>query len=148
MILYYKGKFLDSEDFDINEKLFRGIGVFETIKFCNNLLLFFLDHIDRLFSNTFFNFSTINREQLYLDSLEIINRNSLSKGLIKIIVIPTSDDWDEFYNYGFRCIQNYLKEEKLKRLKYLLHLEYPWSYMILCTYLKIVLVDYLKFHLG
>jgi len=101
MISYYKGKFLDSEDFDINEKLFRGIGIFETIKFCNNQLFFFQDHIDRLFSNTFFNFATINREQLYLDSLEIINRNSLSEGLIKIIVIPTSDDWDDLEYYIF-----------------------------------------------
>ena len=26
----------------------------------------------------------------------------------------TSDDWDEFYNYGFRCIQDYLKDGLVK----------------------------------
>ncbi len=54
MISYYKGQFLDSKEMNINEKLFRGIGIFETIKFINNKLLFFDNHIDRLFSNDFF----------------------------------------------------------------------------------------------
>ena len=39
MISYYKGQFLDSKSININEKLFRGIGVFETIKFLNNKML-------------------------------------------------------------------------------------------------------------
>ena len=51
MISYYKGQFLDSKNIHINEKLFRGIGIFETIKFINNKMLFFNDHMDRLFSN-------------------------------------------------------------------------------------------------
>ena len=40
MISYYKGQFLDSKDISINEKLFRGIGIFETIKFIDKKILF------------------------------------------------------------------------------------------------------------
>ena len=41
MISYYKGQFLHSKDIHINEKLFRGIGIFETIKFEDKKILFF-----------------------------------------------------------------------------------------------------------
>ena len=57
MISYYKGQFLFSKDIHINEKLFRGIGIFETIKFVDKKIFFFKEHIDRLFANQFFNFS-------------------------------------------------------------------------------------------
>ena len=35
MISYYKGEFLNQKDIPINTNLFRGLGVFETIKFIN-----------------------------------------------------------------------------------------------------------------
>ena len=101
MISYYKGKFLDSQKININEKLFRGIGIFETMKFIDNQIIFFDDHINRLFSNNFFNFSQLNKSNLYKDSMEVINRNSLSEGLIKIIVVPVSDDWYDLEYYIF-----------------------------------------------
>ena len=101
MISYYKGKFLDSQKININEKLFRGIGIFETMKFIDNQIIFFDDHINRLFSNNFFNFSQLNKSNLYKDSMEVINRNSLSEGLIKIIVVPVSDDWHDLEYYIF-----------------------------------------------
>ena len=101
MISYYKGQFLSSEDIHINEKLFRGIGIFETIKFFDQEILFFKEHIDRLFANEFFNFSKLNQEKIYSDSLELINKNSLSHGLIKIVIVPLSDDWDDLEYYIF-----------------------------------------------
>ena len=101
MISYYKGQFIDSKQININEKLFRGIGVFETLKFIDNEILFFEDHINRLFSNNFFNFSAINKDKIYSDSMEVINRNSFAEGLIKIVVIPLSDDWIDLEYYIF-----------------------------------------------
>ena len=101
MISYYKGQFLDSKDISINEKLFRGIGIFETIKFIDKKILFFEEHLNRLFANQFFNFSTLNKKNIYSDSMEVINKNSLSSGLIKIIVIPLSDNWDDLEYYIF-----------------------------------------------
>ena len=101
MISYYKGKFLDSKSININEKLFRGIGVFDTIKFINNKMLFFDAHLDRLFSNNFFDFSKLNKQKIYSDAIEVINKNVISEGLIKIIIIPLSDDWDDLEYYIF-----------------------------------------------
>ena len=101
MISYYKGQFLNSEDIHINEKLFRGIGIFETIKFTDKKILFFQEHMDRLFSNQFFNFSKLDQKKIYSDSIKVINKNSLSNGLIKIIIIPLSDNWDDLEYYIF-----------------------------------------------
>ena len=101
MISYYKGQFLHSKDIHINEKLFRGIGIFETIKFEDKKILCFKEHIDRLFSNHFFNFSKLNQEKIYSDSVEVINQNSLSHGLIKIVIVPLSDNWDDLEYYIF-----------------------------------------------
>ncbi len=101
MISYYKGQFVHSKDIHINEKLFRGIGIFETIKFEDKKILFFKEHIDRLFSNHFFNFSKLNQEKIYSDSVEVINQNSLSHGLIKIVIVPLSDNWDDLEYYIF-----------------------------------------------
>ena len=101
MISYYKGKFLDTETINVNEKLFRGIGIFETIKFSNNKMLFFDEHINRLFSNIFFDLSKIKKQKIYLDAMKVINKNSILEGLIKIIVIPLSEDWDDLEYYIF-----------------------------------------------
>jgi len=101
MISYYKGQFLDSKEMNINEKLFRGIGIFETIKFINNKLLFFDNHIDRLFSNDFFDFSKIKKEKIYSDVIKVINKNAISKGLIKIVIVPISENWDDLEYYVF-----------------------------------------------
>jgi len=101
MISYYKGQFLDSKSININEKLFRGIGVFETIKFLNNKMLFFDDHLDRLFTNHFFDFSKLNKQKIYSDAIKVVNKNSITEGLIKLIVLPLSDDCDDLEYYIF-----------------------------------------------
>ena len=65
MISYYKGEFLNQKDIPINTNLFRGLGVFETIKFINKKMIFFNEHIDRLFSNNhFFNFGKITKNKI------------------------------------------------------------------------------------
>ena len=67
MISYYKGQFINRSQVPINDNLFLGFGIFETIKFINKQLCFFDDHIDRLFlNNQFFNFSRINKHHYIL----------------------------------------------------------------------------------
>ena len=114
MISYYKGQFLDSKSININEKLFHGIGLFETIKFLNNKILFFDAHLDRLFSNHFFDFSKLDKQKIYSDVMQVINKNSISDGLIKIIILPLSDDCDNLEYYIFirelpKNIKNHVK---------------------------------------
>ena len=47
---------------EINLNILRGIGIFETVRFINGKLIFFDDHINRLFSyNNFFVISHISR---------------------------------------------------------------------------------------
>ena len=33
--------------------------------------------------------------------MDVINRNSFSEGLIKIVVVPLTDDWDDIEYYIF-----------------------------------------------
>ena len=66
MISYYKNQFIKHSEIPINNNLFRGLGVFETMKFINNNIIFFDEHMDRLFSNNhFFNFNNINKNDIY-----------------------------------------------------------------------------------
>lgn len=101
MISYYKNQFIHSDKNHINQNLFNGIGVFETIKFFNNKMLFFNEHIDRLFSNDFFDFTKIEKEKIYDNAVKVIEKNSVSKGLVKIIIAPVSEDWSELEYYIF-----------------------------------------------
>ena len=102
MISYYKGKFLTHNKILINENLFRGLGVFETIKFINQKMIFFNEHMDRLFSNNrFFNFNNINKNDIYKTAIKIINQNNLREGLLKIIVLPIDDDFNNVEYYIF-----------------------------------------------
>ncbi len=101
MISYYKNQFLDAKAININENLLCGIGIFETIKFVNDKMLFFDDHLDRLFDNSFFDFSKLNREKIYADSKKVIDYNSISEGLIKIVVLPLTEDWNNLEYYIF-----------------------------------------------
>ena len=78
MISYYRGKFENHKDIPINDNLFRGLGVFETIKFINKKMIFFNEHIDRLFlNNHFFNFEKITKNEIYEIAIQIINKNNL-----------------------------------------------------------------------
>ena len=72
MILYYKNQFIDSNQIDINQNLFNGIGIFETIKFTNNKILFFDEHMNRLYSNDFFDFTKLNLNFLIFRKIKIL----------------------------------------------------------------------------
>ena len=101
MISYYKGEFISSKNISINENLFYGIGVFETIRFNNKKMIFFEDHMNRLFSNDFFDLSTISKKEIYINSKKLVDKNSINNGLIKIIVLPLSENWNELEYYIF-----------------------------------------------
>ena len=101
MIGYYKNQFIDSDKVNINQNLFNGIGIFETIKFTNKKLLFFDDHMKRLFANNFFDLQKIKKEKIYENAINVINENSISEGLIKIIITPIEDDWCDIEYYIF-----------------------------------------------
>ena len=101
MIFYYKNQFINSDKIDINQNLFNGIGIFETIKFINNKLLFFGEHMNRLLSNNFFDFTKIKKEKIYDDAIKVINQNSIVEGLVKIIILPTENNWNDLEYYIF-----------------------------------------------
>ena len=101
MIFYYKNQFRDSDKIEFNQNLFNGIGIFETIKFTNNKILFFEEHMVRLFSNNFFDFTKIKKEKIYDDAIKVINQNAMTEGLIKIIITPISNDWSNLEYYIF-----------------------------------------------
>lgn len=125
MITYYKGKFLKRKDIPINDNLFRGLGVFETIKFINKKMIFFNEHIDRLFSNNnFFNFKKITKNKIHDIAIQTINKNNLSNGLIKIIIVPIGEEFNEVEYYIFiREIPNI--NTNLARIKFYSESIYP-----------------------
>ena len=101
MIGYYKNQFIDSDKMNINHNLFSGIGIFETIKFSNKKLLFFDNHMKRLFANNFFDLQKIKKEKIYENAMKVIKENSIAEGLIKIIITPIADDWRDIEYYIF-----------------------------------------------
>jgi len=125
MITYYKGKFLKRKDIPINDNLFRGLGVFETIKFINKKMIFFNEHIDRLFSNNnFFNFKKITKNKIHDIAIQTINKNNLNNGLIKIIIVPIGEEFNEVEYYIFiREIPNI--NTNLARIKFYSESIYP-----------------------
>ena len=78
MIGYYKNQFIDSAKININHNLFSGIGIFETIKFSNKKLLFFDNHMKRLFANNFFDLQKIKKEKIYENATKVIKENSIA----------------------------------------------------------------------
>ena len=125
MISYYQGKFLNHNDISINENIFRGLGVFETIKFIDRKMIFFDEHIDRLFSNKhFFNFGKITKNSIYDMAIQTIEKNNLAEGLIKIIVIPTDEDFKDIEYYIF--IRDLPKiNNNFSRIKFYSESNYP-----------------------
>ena len=125
MITYYKGKFLKRKDIPINDNLFRGLGVFETIKYINKKMIFFNEHIDRLFSNNnFFNFKKITKNKIHDIAIQTINKNNLSNGLIKIIIVPIGEEFNEVEYYIFiRELPNI--NTNLARIKFYSESIYP-----------------------
>ena len=101
MISYYKNQFIDSDEIQLNQNLLRGIGVFETIKFKKNKLFFFDEHINRLLSNDFFDFTKLKKEKIYDNVIKLIKQNSIQEGLVKIIITPKSNDWNNLEYYIF-----------------------------------------------
>tara|TARA_B000000475_G_C15932841_1_gene421523 strand:- start:163 stop:945 length:783 start_codon:yes stop_codon:yes gene_type:complete len=101
MISYYKNQFILSNKIKLNQNLLRGIGVFETIKFNKKKLFFFDEHINRLFSNDFFDFTKFKKEKIYENIIKVIDQNSINEGLAKIVITPVSDDWSELEYYIF-----------------------------------------------
>jgi len=125
MISYYKNQFIKHSEIPINDNLFRGLGVFETMKFINNHIIFFDEHMDRLFSNNhFFNFDNINKNDIYKNSIEIINRNQLKTGLLKVVVLPIGDDFNTVEFYIFIRPLPEIKENIVK-IKFYAESNYP-----------------------
>jgi branched-subunit amino acid aminotransferase/4-amino-4-deoxychorismate lyase len=114
MISFYKNKFTVHDSIGINENIFNGVGIFETIRFHNKKLLFLNEHIDRLISNNIFNFKNLNKKELAHNILEVINHNSLIDGLIKVIFIPIDNSWENFEYYIFERELPYIKEDIVK----------------------------------
>jgi len=125
MIVYYKDKFLIDSDIKVNENLFRGVGVFETIKFINHQLIFFNEHMDRLFSNNhFFNFNNINKNNIYKTAINTISKNNLKDGLLKIIVLPIGENFSDMEYYIF--IRSLPKiNSKIVKIKFYSESNYP-----------------------
>ena len=66
MISYYKNRFINLNQAEINLNILRGIGIFETVRFINGKLIFFDDHINRLFSyNNFFDFNGLDKKEIF-----------------------------------------------------------------------------------
>ena len=101
MISYFKGQLINSNTITINENWLQGIGIFETIKFNNNQMLFFDEHMDRLFANHFFDLHKLNKDKIYLNAQKVIDNNNINEGLIKIIVCPVSECWSDVEYYIF-----------------------------------------------
>tara|TARA_B110000438_G_C15604550_1_gene559490 strand:+ start:67 stop:858 length:792 start_codon:yes stop_codon:yes gene_type:complete len=124
MISYYKNTFTVHDSIGINENIFHGVGIFETIRFHNKKLLFLNEHIDRLISSDIFNFKNLNKKELAHNILEVINRNNLIDGLIKVIFIPTDNSWENFEYYIFERELVYIKEDIVK-ITFLSEDKYP-----------------------
>jgi|TARA_B100001540_G_scaffold315845_1_gene344113 branched-subunit amino acid aminotransferase/4-amino-4-deoxychorismate lyase len=125
MISYYKKEFLTDENMPINENLFRGLGVFETIKFTNQKMIFFDEHMDRLFSNNiFFNFEKITKNKIHDIAIQTINKNNLSDGLLKIIIIPKDEDLNDVEFYIFIRKLPEINTDSVK-IKFYLESSYP-----------------------
>lgn len=124
MISYYKDKFIINDSININENIFNGIGIFETIRFHNKKLLFLNEHIDRLLSSDIFNFKNLNKKELVRNTLEVISLNNLVDGLIKVIFIPTDNTWEFFEYYIFERELPYIKEDTVK-ITFLSEHKYP-----------------------
>ena len=125
MISYYKQEFLTDENVPINDNLFRGLGVFETIKFTNQKMIFFDEHMDRLFSNNiFFNFEKITKNKIHDIAIQTIKKNNLSDGLLKIIIIPKDEDLNDVEFYIFIRKLPQINTDSVK-IKFYLESSYP-----------------------
>ena len=124
MISFYKNKLRNNSSIDINENIFNGIGIFETIRFSNKKLLFLNKHLDRLLSNNMFDFKNLNQTELIYNIKEVINRNDLKNGLVKIIFVPSDDSWSHFEYYIFERALPILKD-KIVKVVYLSEENYP-----------------------
>ena len=124
MISYYKNKFTIHDSIDINENIFNGIGIFETIRFHNKKLLFLNEHIDRLLSSDIFNFKNLNKKELARNILEVINHNNLIDGLVKVIFIPIDNSWENFEYYIFERELPLINEDIVKII-FLAEHKYP-----------------------
>tara|TARA_B100000609_G_scaffold199007_1_gene200210 strand:+ start:7197 stop:8000 length:804 start_codon:yes stop_codon:yes gene_type:complete len=99
MISFYKEKFVKNSDLNINQNIFSGIGIFETIRFMDRKLIFFEDHIERLLLNTTrFGFKKVDKTQILHHIDLTIKKNDLNAGLAKIIFVPSENFQDiEYY---------------------------------------------------
>jgi len=98
MISFYKNEFIKNSDLNINQNIFSGIGIFETIRFIDRKLIFFEDHIERLLLNSRrFGFKKLNKSQILNHIYLTIKKNELNTGLAKIIFVPSEDFQDTEY---------------------------------------------------
>ena len=109
MISYYKNRFINLNQTEINLNILRGIGIFETVRFINGKCIFFDDHMNRLFSyNNFFDFNGLDKKQIFDIATETINKNNLKDGLAKIVFVPKND---------FSKLEFYIIIRKVPKLK-------------------------------
>ena len=95
------------------------------LKLSNSLitkLFFFDEHMHRLFSNhNFFNFSNISKNDIYKTAINILKKNNLKEGLLKIIILPIDDNFNDIEYYIFirplPIINQYIVNIKLSLMR-------------------------------
>lgn len=113
-MIYFNGKYYNDElPYKLNEGLMFGQGVFETLKVNNGKLEFFNYHYERLVNGCKvldINFN-IDMEKLYNLSIEVIKKNNIVNGSLKINVLKNRETFDIIITSNDRV---YLEEVKDK----------------------------------
>ncbi|WGS65817.1 aminotransferase class IV [Marinitoga aeolica] len=96
-MIYFNGKYYNDEiPYSLNEGLMYGMGVFETLKVNNGKLEFFNYHYERLINGCKvldINFNIVI-EKLYNISMEVIRKNNIINGSLKINVLKNRETFD------------------------------------------------------
>lgn len=113
-MMYFNGKYYSDEiPYKLNEGLMYGIGVFETLKINNGKLEFFKYHYERLINGC--NVLDINFnmdiEQLYNISMEVIRKNNIISGSLKINVLKNRETFDTIITSNNRVYLDELKDK-------------------------------------
>ncbi|KAF2955246.1 aminotransferase class IV [Marinitoga sp. 38H-ov] len=113
-MIYFNGKYYNNEiPYKINEGLMFGQGIFETLKVNKSKLEFFKYHYERLINGC--NLLNINfdmhLEELYDISNEVIRKNKIDNGSLKISILKNKETYDIIISSNNRI---YLEEVKNK----------------------------------
>jgi len=139
-------KFINKDDANISifsEGFCYGFGLFETIKIENEKIIFFDEHIERLINSTKeldMEFSQ-DIESLKKHCYELINKNYIKKGVLKIIltknntnsilIISNSERYYEnnVYDKGFKIKLSKIKRNQFSVLPYIKSNNYMENYI-------------------